>query len=141
MSYLDSKKRFGDDQIAAEAESESKLMCQAHNCPNKWSVNTGGRLCSAHAWADPMDWGAVTQRILSSQFTRVQPIPEPIEPMTTEEKRYVLRELANSLKAPKDYKAWAHNLKRREEAGEQLSPLKRKMWRDALRVRDEIGGN
>lgn len=139
MSYLESKKKFADEKIAAEVESENKLMCQAHNCPNRWSVDAGnGRLCSAHAWADPMDWGAITQRIHSAQFTKVSRAPEPpMDPMTPEEKRYVLQRLAEAFKAPKDYKAWAYALKAREEAGEQLSPLKRKMWRTALKVRDD----
>ena len=43
---------------------ESKLMCSAHGCPNRWSVNMGKPLCSAHAWADPEHWGAITARIL-----------------------------------------------------------------------------
>lgn len=139
MSYLESKKKFADEKIAAEVESENKLMCQAHNCPNRWSVDAGnGRLCSAHAWSDPMDWGAITQRIHSAQFTKVSRTPEPpMDPMTPEEKRYVLQRLAEAFKAPKDYKAWAHNLRDREAAGEELSPLKRKMWRDALKVKHD----
>ena len=42
---------------------ESRLMCSAHGCPNRWSVNMGRPLCSAHAWADPEDWGAVTAKL------------------------------------------------------------------------------
>jgi len=42
---------------------ESKLMCSAHGCPNRWSVNMGKPLCSAHAWAEPEHWGAITARI------------------------------------------------------------------------------
>lgn len=126
------------NRLENEIEAESKLMCQAHNCPNKWSVDAGqGRLCSAHAWADPMEWGAVTQRIHSAQFTKTTKYQEPMEPMTLEEKKYVLQQLAAAFKAPKDYKAWAHNLKAREESGEDLTPLKRQMWRSALKVRDD----
>lgn len=42
---------------------ESRLMCSAHGCPNRWSVSMGRPLCSAHAWADPEDWGAVTAKL------------------------------------------------------------------------------
>ena len=42
---------------------ESRLMCSAHGCPNRWSVSMSRPLCSAHAWADPEDWGAVTAKL------------------------------------------------------------------------------
>ena len=42
---------------------ESRLMCSAHGCPNKWTINMGRPLCSAHQWADPADWGAVTAKL------------------------------------------------------------------------------
>ena len=127
-----------DKQIEKELDAEAKLMCQAHNCPNKWSVDAGqGRLCSAHAWSDPMDWGGITQRIHAGQFTKTPKYEEPAKPMTLEEKRQTLRDLAALLKTPTDPKAWAYNLKSREEAGEEMSLLKKQMWRSALRIRDD----
>ena len=42
---------------------ESRLMCSAYGCPNRWSVSMGRPLCSAHAWADPTDWGVVTAKL------------------------------------------------------------------------------
>jgi hypothetical protein len=47
----------------SENQDDSKLMCSAHGCPNKWTVNMGRPLCSAHQWADPADWGAVTAKL------------------------------------------------------------------------------
>jgi hypothetical protein len=47
----------------SENQDDSKLMCSAHGCPNRWTVNMGRPLCSAHQWADPADWGAVTAKL------------------------------------------------------------------------------
>jgi hypothetical protein len=47
----------------SENQDDSKLMCSAHGCPNKWTVNMVRPLCSAHQWADPADWGAVTAKL------------------------------------------------------------------------------
>jgi len=121
-----------------ETETESNLSCQAHNCPRSWSVAIGGsKLCSAHAWADPIDWGAITSRINSARISRNMGYQEPMEPMTPDEKRYVLQRLAGSLKSPKDYKAWAHRLKEREERGDRLTAVQQQMWRSVLKVRDD----
>jgi len=46
-----------------ENQDDSKLMCSANACPNRWSVNMGRPLCSAHQWADPADWGKVTAKL------------------------------------------------------------------------------
>lgn len=120
-----------------QVPEDTSLDCQAFGCPNRWSVDQGSRLCSAHAWADPIDWPSITRRIQSSQMTKQEPYHEPAEPMTIEEKRYVLQRLAEGFKAPKDHKAWAYHLKDREAAGEELSPLKKQLWRTALRHRDD----
>ena len=42
------------------AEEENSHMCQANGCPNRWTVDKGQRLCSAHAWADPRDWDKIS---------------------------------------------------------------------------------
>jgi len=46
-----------------ENQDDSKLMCSANGCPNRWSINMGKPLCSAHQWADPADWGKVTAKL------------------------------------------------------------------------------
>ena len=43
-------------------EVQTETMCQAHECPNRWTVDNGKRLCSAHAWANFRDWDRITQR-------------------------------------------------------------------------------
>lgn len=63
--------------------AESKLMCTAHGCPNRWSVDAGkGRLCSAHAWIPTKDWPAATQQQLDAQADRAAfpPAPPPSPP-------------------------------------------------------------
>lgn len=124
----------------SEMEAESKLMCQAHNCPNRWSVDIGhGKLCSAHAWADPMDWGVITGEINSRNITSLQRHEEPVSnPISLEEKIETLKLLKTLFKTPQDPKAWAHRLRERERNGENLSRVQRDAWREALRVRDDV---
>jgi hypothetical protein len=43
-------------------ENENSEMCQARECPNRWTVDKGQRLCSAHAWADFKDWDRITSK-------------------------------------------------------------------------------
>lgn len=52
------------------------------------------------------------------------------------EKRRILGRLAGVQRqiAERDPREWAHALRRRELAGEQLTPALRSMWRDALKA-------
>lgn len=56
----------------ARAKSEGvsdgggSLMCHAHDCPMKWSVNAGTPLCSYHAWADEKQWPSITESLRRS---------------------------------------------------------------------------
>lgn len=59
------------DQPVANREEYPKgytpeLMCSAHGCPNRWTVDSNdkgiNRLCSAHAWADAERWPEITQQ-------------------------------------------------------------------------------
>jgi hypothetical protein len=66
MSNQRRDQRIADDSIADRA-----LLCIAGGCPNLWSVDAGnGRLCSAHAWADPHHWPQITQEQLDAQADR-----------------------------------------------------------------------
>lgn len=124
--------------IESENEAERALMCAAHNCPNRWSVDAGhGRLCSKHAWADPLDWGHITQQIHAGEFTKVRRHQDPPHRMTEQEKVATLLNLKDMIKKPIDFKAWAHKLKERESNGEQLTRLQRSMYRRALGIRDD----
>lgn len=42
------------------AEEDNSHMCQATGCPNRWTVDNGKRLCSAHAWSLMRDWDKIT---------------------------------------------------------------------------------
>lgn len=59
MSYKNTAKAVEVDQRA-----ELSLMCKAHGCPKRWSVQTGEvTACSYHAWADTKDWPRITEQI------------------------------------------------------------------------------
>jgi len=58
MSY---KTRAKDEGVVDDGGS---LMCRAHGCPLKWSVQTGEvTACSYHAWSDPKEWPRITEQI------------------------------------------------------------------------------
>jgi len=135
MSFEPAKKI---KDIESENEAHRALMCVAHNCPNRWTVDAGsGRLCSKHAWADPLDWGAITQQIHAGAFTKAHRYEEPPRVMTKDEKIGTLLKLKDLFKMPQDPKDWAYRLQERERKGEKLSEIQRKMYRGALRVRDD----
>jgi hypothetical protein len=56
------------EKKSSDAELEAKLMCTAYGCPNRWTVQVGKPLCSAHAWADPKNWAEITARINARRF-------------------------------------------------------------------------
>lgn len=117
--------------------ADSRLACQAHNCPRNWSVDgPSGRLCSEHAWADVMDWGAITARIVSGQLmARAKRYEEPPAPMTDEQKRRTILRFKDIMgNANKDPRGWAKRLQQKEAEGKPLSAIQKKAWREALRV-------
>ncbi len=127
---------FQKPRIENQDDSDKHLMCSAHECPNRWSVNFDRPLCSAHFKADFADWSYVTDQELR-RFAAAQqekkPIFKPTRNLTSYEKTKIVKELAALLKAKPDPKAWAHSLKKREQAGEALSLIQKSMWRAALR--------
>lgn len=128
-------------QIEKENEEYNRLDCIAHNCPNRWSVDAGnGRLCSAHAWADPMDWGRISSYESSKSLMGGKKDDfDPMEPLSDGEKRYILGEFKKALQTMnKDLKGWAHRLREREANGDALSLVQRKIWRDALGVEHDF---
>lgn len=60
---------FPNNEKSSEFD-ESRLMCSAMGCPNKWSVSMGKPLCSAHQWADPADWGEVTAKLNGNNLAK-----------------------------------------------------------------------
>lgn len=123
------------DRINEDAEQDRKTMCQAHECPNRWTV-APQHLCGAHAWADPREWPQITDqqyRLMAARQNRPKPEPGQVRPVSREEiqrARDALRAFASGHQA--DPKLWAKRLKAREMAGERLTDIQRKMWRVAL---------
>jgi len=101
--------------------------CQAHGCPNRWSVDVGaGRLCHWHDVASPHLWPIVTQEQLEAQTDRAARVREPVAPPMTREQKVDaidrLRIVADRLgKTPADPQAWAKNLQAKRDRGIRLS--------------------
>ena len=50
--------------VAVQEEVQQSLMCKAHGCPMKWSVQTGEvTACSYHAFSDLKQWPGITDDI------------------------------------------------------------------------------
>ena len=115
MSYRAAKTR-GDDHIAETNNPEDELM-QCRWCggmAKRIDLSMGGARC-VPCYRDYLDQGVRHHGALSP-----------------DEKRAVLRKLGLIGKsAPRE---WAHLLKAREEAGEKLSSIQRRFWREALGV-------
>lgn len=114
-----------------DTQGESLLMCRAHGCPNRWSVDIGGGLCSRHAWVEPAKWGEVTRSMTSESAFGVKEARE-----AADRTRFEIVRKAYA-KAREPAKAWAEALRDREESGERLSLYQKACWREALGVRDE----
>lgn len=127
---------FNKPRIERQDDNDRTLMCTAHECPNRWSVNFDRPLCSAHARAEFADWSYVTNQELQKFAANQQekkPAFRPTHNLTSQQKAKVVKELAALLRAKPDPKAWAHSLKNKEQNGEKLSILQKSMWRAALR--------
>jgi hypothetical protein len=121
------------ESIEQDMDTSRKLMCQSHNCPNAWAVDAGnGRLCSEHAWADPIDWGRITASINARKITAYRNEHKPVKPVSEDEKRSIIGQFRRLMSEQKNFKQWAYRLKDREQAGEDLSELQKKYWRIAL---------
>ena len=117
---------------------DRSLMCDAHGCPNRWSVDMGsGRLCSWHSRADKHDWPRVTQEMHDyiTDMARAAAEPKPAPKQYTKAEKIAilskLRAYVNNA-GPKDPKAWAYRLRDMEQRGEHLSKRQRDCWREAI---------
>lgn len=73
MSYKKTAKA-----VEVEQQAEQSLMCRAHGCPLRWSVQTGDvTACSYHAWSDPKHWPRITDEIRRG-VARLQPPRETV---------------------------------------------------------------
>lgn len=120
------------DKADNQEDSYNTLMCAAHGCPQRWSVDAGkGRLCSRHAWVPANTWGEVTRSMTSESAFGVKEAAQAAEATRFE----IVRKAYD--KAPDHFKAWAYALRAREESGERLSLYQKACWREALGVRDD----
>lgn len=126
------------DQRTADAAAgdDRSLMCSAHGCPNRWSVDIGRRMCSAHYHADPIEWPSVTEQQLWAETDRAAANafpPSPVAPLTLEQKQEVLARMQEmGRRLPESLKAWAYRLRDREQAGEKLTLFQREAWRGVI---------
>jgi len=121
-----------NEKIYDDHETEKGLMCQARECPNRWSVDKGDKLCTAHAWEPLTRWPIVTDIQLNALTRRKEKPPaEPAPKLSNAEKMAIL----SKLRVPTNTnpRQWAYNLKALEADGQQLSAVQKKMWREALR--------
>lgn len=114
------------------------LMCAAHGCPMKWSVQTEGinNLCSAHAWALKGNWPSVTDRLTDEIVAKQSAIKTTPRPVSDQEKQKIIasqRQLMAGAKTTQaDPKAWAKRLQRKEDEGLTLSMAQRQCVRGVL---------
>lgn len=95
-----------------------KLMCSAHGCPQRWSVEGGnGRLCSYHAWEPSQNWPRITQDLQSLGPWRLEKEREPVV-----------------YDKNTDPRASWYRLKRIDEAGIRLNQTVQEMYKRALRL-------
>ena len=134
----------------AAPEEDHRLMCTAHGCPNRWSVDDGTRMCSAHYHAPFADWPAVTQAQQWAETDRAQaaansdlmppkvrdpgaPLLAPVHAaLSAEQKQRVREGFAKLIRADRGGRAWALDLQVRDDRGDSITPTQRTMYRDAL---------
>lgn len=128
MSYRD---RARDLRVADDVVADNDLMCAAHGCPNRWSVQRGGErgLCSAHAWADPKMWPIVTQEQQDAAVQAQQRAPASVPRRDPER----LRAALEPLREQSDPRAWIARLQARANGGERLTQTQREMLESAVR--------
>ena len=100
----------------SENTSEASLMCSAHGCPMKWSVDPG-QLCSYHAFVEPKEWPSITESLRRDgpwELTRKTSI--------------------DLSKYQDDPRGWAKRLRDMHQSGEHLSAFQVSSYQSALRL-------
>jgi hypothetical protein len=119
------RSRAAEQRTADDFGVQQDLMCSAHGCPNRWSVDAGnGRLCSAHAWSEPHIWPQVTQSqldVLADRARRSQYVQPPARHVPNGEKLAILRDLRDAVASqPKRRTDWARRIVQRSESGDRV---------------------
>lgn len=135
--------RVADKHAADSVEENTALKCSASGCPNRWSVDFGHRLCSAHNGAELHEWPEITQRIVDAETDAAFRGQEPRRQAThrhfsVAEKKAVGQRLRAVLRNVGG-KDWARRLQAREEAGRKLTDAQKAMWRAALNYGETLG--
>ncbi len=61
------RSKAADRRVEDDTHADRALMCSAHCCPSRWSVEgPAGRLCSRHAWSDPRLWPQITEELVQA---------------------------------------------------------------------------
>lgn len=139
-----------DRRVADDTHAEQELMCAAHGCPNRWSVDGArGRCCSAHAWSEHSLWPRITEaqqhRASQAAFERSQrhheEAPAPRYTLTADAKREIWRQAIGKLSAivaRRTGRGWAQRLRAREDRGYATTATQRTMVQTAIGARQEV---
>lgn len=137
-SYSKAKAKHDAGGGDGEGDKLAGLMCAAHGCPNRWSIDMGnGRLCRFHDGAEKDYWPEITQaqQWAETERARLRGEAKPVAPPLSDvQKTRILNRARNVFAAmaeQKDPKAWACKLRDREQAGEALNERQRTAWRAA----------
>jgi hypothetical protein len=99
--------KFKADEVIKDISDDKDLFCHAPECPNRWTVDNGSKLCTAHAWGNYRDWDSITTEQWSiyrsngdknnydAAFAKKN---TPVLPITQHEKQQILKNLAKLLK-------------------------------------------
>lgn len=146
------QERENDHQVAEGSVRQRALYCCADGCNALWSVDGPmGKCCSAHAWKPTSQWKHITREV-NAIITDIAATPA--------EDRITLD--GSSERTPLDFKhsplastlgsllpggnsnamfsgstAWAHALKRCDEAGMKITPAQREAYK-AVVARETI---
>lgn len=97
---------------AETTEEIQTLKCAMPGCFNVWTVDLGRGMCSVHQWEPRQE---IRQNAKISDSDRSAVLRK-------------IREIGQG-----GDKAWAYQLKARDEAGETLTPHQRKLYKEALK--------
>lgn len=141
-----------DEQIAAGASRNRALYCSADGCNALWSIDGPmGKCCSAHAWKPTSQWKHITREV-NGIITDIAATPKderhtpdgssertPLDfkndPLAESLGRLLVKGNGNAMFTGST--AWAHALKRCDEAGMKLTPAQREAYK-AVVARESI---
>lgn len=120
-----------------EPDDDKHLMCQAPECPARYSVQReSGHYCSRHAWSHRHDWDRITSENYQAVLERKKPKPPPTYTTSYETRSKIIASLKETMACEKqENKNWAYKLRERHDAGELLSKIQIDAYKVALRMK------